>query len=137
MFSTRVTVCSLVFLFFVTGCTKKSKEKVDLRSRITAARISQFCHSPNACFSPHILVVEKGYFVTVFAGDRPQSTAVSTEGLGEFLIALPMSAWPLGPIVGITPSDDVIDSQAIQKNLDQAQRTCQSLGLDVQFRPGG
>jgi hypothetical protein len=48
-----------------------------------------------------------------------------------------MSAWPLGPIVGITPSDDVIDSRAIQKNLDQAQRICRSFGLDVQFRPGG
>ena len=48
-----------------------------------------------------------------------------------------MSAWPLGPVVGITPSDDVIDSRAIQKNLDQAQRTCRSLGLDVQIHPGG
>jgi hypothetical protein len=137
MFSTRFKFCSLALLFFVTGCTKKPKEKVDLRTPITAARTSQYCHSPNACFNPHILVVEKGYFVTIFAGDRPQRTVVSTEGLGEFLIALPMSAWPLGPMVGITPSDDVIDSQAIQKNLDLAQRTCRSLGLDVQFRPGG
>ena len=48
-----------------------------------------------------------------------------------------MSAWPLGPIVGITPSDDVVDSQAIKKNLDQAERTCRSLNLDIQLRPGG
>jgi hypothetical protein len=81
--------------------------------------------------------MEKGYFVTVFTGDRPHSAAVSTEALGQYLIALPMSAWPVGPIVGISPSDDVIDSQAIQKNLDQAQRICRSLGLDAQFRPGG
>jgi len=137
MFSARFTFCSLVLLFFVTGCTKKPHEKVYLRTRITAARTSQYCHSPNACFNPHILVVEKGYFVTTIAGDRPQSTAVSTEGLGEFLIALPRGSWPLGATVGITPSDDVIDSRAIQKNLDQAERTCRSLGLDVQFRPGG
>ena len=78
-----------------------------------------------------------GYVVTVFAGDRPKSASVSTEALGEYLTALPMSAWPLGPIVGITPSDDVTDSRAIKNNLDQAQRTCRSLGLDVQFRPGG
>src|SRR5690242_2277366 len=102
MFFARLTFCSLALLFCVSGCTKKSKERVDLRTRITAAGTSQYCHSPNTCFSPHILVVEKGYFVTVFAGDRPQSTAVSTEALGEFLIALPMRAWPLGPIVGIT-----------------------------------
>lgn len=132
MLSARHMFCALVLVFIATGCTKN----VDLRTRITAARTSQYCHS-NACFNPHILVIEKGYFVTVFTGDRPQGTAVSPEGLGEYLTALPMSAWPAGPIVGITPSDDVIDSQAIQKNLDQAQRTCQSLGLDVQFRPGG
>jgi hypothetical protein len=84
-----------------------------------------------------MLVIEKGYFVTVFTGDRPQGAAVSAEALGEYLTALPMSAWPLGTIVGISPSDDVFDSQAIQKNLERAQQTCRSLGLDVQFHPGG
>jgi hypothetical protein len=102
MFSARFTFCSLVLLFFVTGCTKKPQQRVALRTRITAASPSQSCHSANGCFNPHILVLEKGYFVTIFSRDRPQSTAVSTEGLGEFLIALPMSAWPLGPVVGIT-----------------------------------
>jgi len=134
--SARHMFCALALVFIVAGCTKKAHENVDLRTRIAAARTSQYCHS-NACFSPHILVIENGYFVTVFTGDRPQHTAVSAETLGEYLVALPMSAWPAGPIVGITPSDDVIDSQAIQKNLDQAQRVCRSLGLDVQFRPGG
>ena len=133
MLSARHISCTLVLVFIATGCTKKN---VDLCTRITAARTSQYCHS-DACFSPHILVIEKGYFVTVFTGDRPQGTAVSTSGLGEYLTALPTSAWPSGPIVGMTPSYDVIDSRAIHKNLDQAQRTCQSLGLDVQFRPGG
>jgi len=133
MLSARHLFCAFVLVFIATGCTKKN---VDLRTRIAAARTSQYCHT-NACFSPHILVIEKAYFVTVFTGDRPQSTTVSIERLGEYLTALPMSAWPAGPIIGITPSDDVIDSQAIQTNLEQAQRTCQSLGLDVQFRPGG
>lgn len=137
MFSARFTFCSLILLFFVTGCTKKPRENVNLRTRITAARTSEYCHAPDACFNPHILVVEEGYFVTIFAGRQPQGTAVSTQGLGEFLIALPMSSWPLGPSIGITPSDDVVDSRAIQKNLDLAQRTCRSLGLDIQFRPGG
>jgi len=73
----------------------------------------------------------------VFTGNQPQSAAVSAEALGEYLTALPMSAWPLGPIVGISPSDDVFDSQAIQKNLERAQQICRSLGLDVQFHPGG
>jgi hypothetical protein len=137
MRSTRPTFCALALLFTVTGCTKKPQQKVALRARITAARTSQYCHSPNACFSPHILVIEKGYFVTVFTGDQPQRAAVSAEALGEYLTALPMRAWPLGPIVGISPSDDVFDSQAIQKNLERAQQTCRSLGLDVQFHPGG
>jgi hypothetical protein len=137
MFSARLKFGSFVLLSIVAGCTKKPQERVDLRTRIIAARTSQYCHSPKACFNPHILVIEKGYFVTVFTGGRAQSTAVPTEALGEYLIALPMSAWPLGPFVGISPSDDVFDSQAIQKNLDQGQRTCRSLGLDVQFHPGG
>lgn len=137
MLFSRHTFCALVLLLIAVGCTKKPQEKVALRTRITAAKTWQYCHSPNECFSPHILVIERGYFVTVFAGNRPQSTAVSTEALGGYLTALPMSAWPLGPVVGISPSDDVIDSKAIQKNLEQAQRICRSLGLDVQFRPGG
>jgi hypothetical protein len=77
------------------------------------------------------------YFVTVFTGTDLSALQSLPEALGKYLTALPMSAWPAGPIAGITPSDDVIDSKAIQKNLDQAQRTCRSLGLDVQFRPGG
>jgi hypothetical protein len=136
MRSARYIFCVLALVFFVTGYTKKAHENVDLRTRIAGARTSQYCHS-NACFSPHILVIEKGYFVTVFTDNRPQSTAVSSEALEEYLTTLPMSAWPLGPVVGISPSDDVTDSKAIQKNLEQAQRICRSLGLDVQFRPGG
>jgi len=137
MFSARFTFCSLVLLFFVTGCTKKPQQRVALRTRITAASPSQSCHSANGCFNPHILVLEKGYFVTIFSRDRPQSTAVSTEGLGEFLIALPMSAWPLGPVVGITPSDDVIDSQAYSEECRRSPANLPFLGLDVRFRPGG
>jgi hypothetical protein len=131
------TFCALVLLLIATACTKKSEEKVALRSRIATARSWQYCRSSNKCFSPHILVIEKGYLVTVFASGRPQSTEVSNEALGEYLTALPMSAWPLGPVVGISPSDDVFDAKAIHKNLEQAQQTCRSLGLDVQFRPGG
>ena len=37
--------------------------------------------------------------------------------LGQYLIALPMSAWPVGPIVGVSPIDLVIDSRAILKTL--------------------
>lgn len=133
--SSRTVFCALA-LAIVVGCTKKSQEKPDLRSRINSARHSQDCHS-SGCFGPQILVIESGYFVTVFTNDRPQSTAVSSKALGEYLNALPLSAWPLGPIVGITPSDDVIDSRAIQKNLDEARRTCHSLGLDVEIHPGG
>jgi len=73
----------------------------------------------------------------VFTGNQPQSAAVSAEALEEYLTALPMSAWPFGPTVGISPIDDLFDSQAIQKNLERAQQTCRSLGLDVQFHPGG
>jgi hypothetical protein len=135
--SARHTFSALVLILLATGCTKKSHEKVDLRTRIAAANPSQYCHSPNACFNPHILVVENGYFVSVFVGDKAHNSPVSTKALGDYLTALPIIDWPLGPTIGISPSDDVMESQAIQKNLDEARRTCRSLGLEVQFRPGG
>lgn len=137
MLPTRAMLSLIVLPIIVTGCTKKADQPVDLRSRIIAARSKEYCNPPKACFSPHILVMEKRYFVTVFSGDRPQNTAVSAEALGKYLTALPMSAWPSGPVVGITPTDDVMDWHAIQKNLEQAQRICRSLGLDVQLHPGG
>ena len=91
MRSARHTLSALALAFVIAGCTKKSQEKVGLRTRITSARNSHYCRS-NACFSPHILVIESGYFVTVLTGDRPQSTSVSIEALGEYLAALPMRA---------------------------------------------
>ena len=137
MFSFRHNLHAAVLFLLATGCAKKPKETAPLRTRIVAANTSQYCHSQNACFNPHILVVENGYFVTVFVGSTAQHNAVSTDALKEYLTALPISNWPLGPTVAISPSDDVMDSQAIQKNLEKAHSTCASLGLEVQFRPGG
>ena len=135
--SARYTFSALVLILLGTGSTKKPHEKIDLRTRIAAAKVSQYCHSPNACFNPQIVVVENGYFVTIFVRGKAQNSPVSTKALGEYLTALPLSDWPLGPTIDISPSDDVMDSQAIQKNLDEARRICRSLGLEVQFRPGG
>jgi len=59
------------------------------------------------------------------------------EELRERLLSLPLSAWPQGTKILISPSDDVMDWQSIQRNLRNAERTCRSLGLDVQLRPGG
>jgi hypothetical protein len=73
----------------IVACTRKSQETPELRCRIDRAIHSQSCRS-SACFSPHILVTEAGYFVTVFTSDRPQSTGVSTQALGEYLTALPL-----------------------------------------------
>ena len=68
-----------MLLLLATGCTKTSHDKIDLQKRIAAANTLQYCHPPNACFNPHILVVENGYFVTVFVGGKAQNRAVPTE----------------------------------------------------------
>ena len=74
--------------------------------------------------------------VTVFIGSKRQGTTLRTEALHDHLLSLPMSAWPEGSKVVISPSDDVYDPQAVYKNLKEAEQVCRSLGLDVETRPG-
>lgn len=121
----------------LSACKAKQQASSNLRARIIAAGTSQYCHLPGECFNPHILVVEAEYDVTTFIGNRPHIARVPPQALRDYLLAIPMSAWPQGPMIGITPSDDVIDWPSIRRNLEEAQRICRSLGLDVQFRPGG
>jgi len=136
MYHARVQrfIAILFFLVVLTACKSKN---TDLRARIAAANTSQFCHPPDACINPSILAFEKGYTVTAFVGGRPQYEVLHLTELREHLLNLPMSAWPQGPIIGISTSDDVTDWQLIQKNVKEAEKTCRSLGLEAQFRPGG
>jgi len=133
----RHSIYALALILMLPACKTKRQESSDLRARINVARTFQYCHQPEACFNPHILVVETEYDITTFAGNKPYHARVRPQGLRDYLLALPMNAWPQGPIIGITPSDDVMDWPSIQWNLEQAQRICHSLSLDVQFRPGG
>lgn len=135
--SMRCITCVVAFALLLSGCKARPQVSSNLRARIIAAGTSQYCHSPDACFNPHILVVEAEYDVTTFTGNRPHLARVPLQALRDYLLAVPMNAWPQGPMIGITPSDDVIDWPSIQRNLEEAQRICRSLGLDVQFRPGG
>jgi hypothetical protein len=126
-------------ILLLNGCkpTPHLEPVPDLRARILAANTSQFCHPPTACFNPGITVLESYYDLTIFTGAQPQHRRVRTEDLQNHLAALPMSAWPRGPVITISPSDDVVDGQAIQTNFLAAQRICRSLGLEVQIIPGG
>ena len=131
-----VRVLALIFMVVLSVCMK-TPSQIDLRARIAAAKTAQYCHSPSACFNPNILVVENGYFITIFVGDKPKHETVPADSLARDLVSLPMNVWPEGPTILITPSDDVIDGKAIERNLKEAQRICNSLGLNVDFRPGG
>jgi hypothetical protein len=108
-----------------------------LVERINAANTASLCHPPRACVNPHILAVEKGYLVTTFSGNTSKHAEVRPEALREYLFELPMSAWPSGPSISISPADLVIDPDAVQKNVKEAQRICRSLRLNVKFIPGG
>jgi hypothetical protein len=130
-------IAILAFAVMLTACKKKPPVTLDLRSRIAAANPSQYCHKPDACFNPGILAIETGYVVTIFVGNKPQSTTLRAEALRDHLLSLPMSAWPEGPKAVISPSDDVYDSQAVYRNLKEAEQVCRSLGLDVETSPGG
>jgi len=133
----RYTISAFILLVVASTCTSKVHEPVDLRARIIAANPPKDRHSPNARYNPVILVLDNGYDVTIFSADKPEHRAVHTNALGEYLLTLPMSVWPAGPNVIITPSDDVTDSHSLQKNVVEAEHICRSLGLDIQFRPGG
>ena len=102
-----------------------------------AAHTAQYCLPPNACFNPHVLAVESGYDVTTFLGSKPQYAQIPAKDLAKYLQALPMQAWPRGPSISVSPTDDVSDQHAVEQNLRAAQRLCGSMGLDVQVLPGG
>ena len=112
-------------------------QKANLHDRIIAADTSKYCHLPDACFNPHVLAVESGYDVTTFLGSKPQHAHVSAKDLAKYLQALPMQVWPRGPSITITPTDDVIDRNAVEQNFYAAQEVCRSMGLEVQALLGG
>jgi hypothetical protein len=67
--------------------------------------------------------------------------AATCAGTGRSIKRLPCAAahkrLVAGPVILISPSDDVFDSNSVYKSLKEAERVCRSLGLDVQTRPGG
>jgi hypothetical protein len=127
IFTVSIALCLL------SGCRS---QRANLHDRIVAANTSKYC-LPDACFNPHVLAVETGYDVTTFLGSKPQHGKVQTKELAKYLQSLPPQAWPRGPSIEVSPTDDVSDPQAVQQNLDAAQQVCRSMGLEVQMRPGG
>jgi hypothetical protein len=123
------------FLLLVLGCRKNDRES-NLRDRIIAANTSQYC-LPDACFNPSVLAFEDGYYITTFVGTKSQHTRVTGKGLAKYLQELPMQAWPRGPFIVISPSDDVYDGLAVAQNFQAGQQLCRSLGLEVEVRRGG
>ena len=123
-------------LFLLASCNSADNRELALRNRIVAGRAEQYCR-PDACFNPSILATENEYDVTVFAGSQPALARVQLNKLRSYLLALPLTAWPRGPVIVITPTDFVEDGQAVQRNLRQAEAVCRELGLAVQIRPGG
>jgi hypothetical protein len=132
----RVTlIAAIAFSLLVSSCRRDVKPS--LRDRILSASTSQYCRPPDACFNPHVLAVEDGYYVTTFQGAKPQYVHVPIKKLAKYLLDLPMQAWPRGPSITITPSDDVTDGRAVQENLQAAQQLCRSMGLEVEIGRGG
>lgn len=116
---------------------KRSGQEPSLHDRIVAAHTSQYCRPPDACSNPHVLAVENGYDVTTFLDSKPQYAQVPAKDLAKYLQVLPMQAWPRGPSISVSPTDDVTDQHAVEQNLHAAQQICGSMGLEVQVLPGG
>ena len=125
----------MALCFLVSSCRKNVQEP-NLHDRIMAANTSQYCH-PEACFNPHVLAIESGFDVTTFFGSKPQHAHVAANDLAKYLQALPMQAWPRGPSISVSPTDDVTDWHAIEQNLNAAQQLCRSMGLEVEVLHGG
>jgi hypothetical protein len=132
---TLLTV-GMVLGLLASSC-RKSRQEPNLHDRIMAARTSQYCRPPDACSNPHVLAVESGYYVTTFLDSKPQYAQVAAKDLAKYLHALPMQAWPRGPSIALSPTDDVTDQHAINQNLLTAQQLCRSLGLEVDVLRGG
>jgi hypothetical protein len=133
--ATRLVLMTVLALL-VLGCRKNDKLP-SLHDRIIAARTSQYCHSPDVCINPSVLAVEDGYFVTAFQGNNVRHAHIPAEDLARYLQELPMQAWPQGPSIVVSPSDDVTDGKAVQQNFQLAQQLCRSLGLELHVRLGG
>jgi hypothetical protein len=124
-------------LCLLNSSCRTSGQEPNLHDRIMAAHTSQYCLQPNACFNPHVLALESGYDVTTFLGSKPQYAQVPAKDLAKYLQVLPMQAWPRGPSISLSPTDDVTDQHAVEQNLHAAQQLCASMGLAVQVLPGG
>jgi hypothetical protein len=127
----------VITLCLVASSCRKSGQEPNLHDRIMAAHTSQYCRSPDACSNPHVLAVEDGYYVTTFLDSKPQYAQVLAKDLGKYLQALPMQAWPRGPSIAVSPTDNVTDQHAVEQNLHAAQQLCGSMGLEVQVLRGG
>jgi hypothetical protein len=114
-----------------------SGKKLNLHDRIVAARTSQYCSAPGACYNPIVLALETGYDVTTFVGSEPKRASVRPADLAKYLESLPMQVWPLGPMIELTQTDVVRDAPALYRNFSSAQQILRSMGLEVQVRPGG
>ncbi len=101
-------------LCLLSGC--RSGQQANLHDRIMAANTSKYC-VPDACFNPHVLVVENGYVVMTFLGSKPQHANVQSKDLAQYLQSLPMQTWPRGPSILISPTDDLADPHAVDQNL--------------------
>jgi hypothetical protein len=130
-----VLLASLALAFPLWSCRRA--DEPNLHDRILSANTSQYCHPPDACFNPVVLAIEDGFEVTTLQGSKPRTVHVPAKDLGKYLQSLPMQAWPQGPSIVLTRSDDVIDEKTIERNLDDARRLLQSFRLEVQFRPAG
>jgi len=89
------------------------------------------------CINPHILAVEDGYELTTAFRGAFTHHHVRADDLSRALRALPMSAWPRGPEILITPTDVVDDGPLVQVRVRDAERICRELGLTPTIRPGG
>jgi hypothetical protein len=114
LFDAMVIGFILTFILALSACETKPSH-IDLRARIAAAKTDQNCQPSSACFNPSILVLENGYDVTIFLANRPKHEMVRADQLASYLVSLPMTAWPKGPTIVITPTDDVIDGKAKSK----------------------
>ena len=127
---------AMVLSLMASSC-RKIGQVSNLHDRIVAARTSQYCRPPDACYNPNVLVVETGYDVTTFVGSKPQYANVPPMEIAKYLESLPMQVWPRGPLIEITPTDDVTDERALYRNFNAAQQIFRSMGLEVLVRPGG
>jgi len=127
---------ALLSLWQASAFAQKSDR--ELAKRIAAAHPGKVCEKTQQCRNP--VIVQKGNYISVEVVTPGHTTMnIRTEDLREYLLSLPMSAWPSGPYVKLRTTDLILRvtqsreewNENMSRQKKAVQEVCADLGLTI------